>query len=564
MQRFKHTIWIILILSSACSPPSGDGQDAQVFRYNESKGITTLDPAYARNQTIIWPVSQLFNGLVQLDNELNVKPCIAYRWLVSEDGREYTFWLRKDVRFHDSPYLSDPNRTVNAHDFVYSFERILDPEIASPGSWIFEFANPDNSFTAVNDSVLRIRLSAPFPPFLSILAMPYCSVVPEEVVEHPEADFGHEPVGTGPFRFRSWSADEKLILLKHPGYFEVDDTGQQLPYLEAVSISFIKDKQSEFLEFLKGNLDFLSGVHPAYKDELLTRSGTLNPEYRDQIRLISMPYLNTEYLGILQEPAVGVEHVLLDKRIRKAINYGFDREKMMKYLRNNLGYAATAGMIPPGLPGHLEEGSGYSYRPDLARELIREAGFSGEKRMPPVLLTTTSDYLDLCEFIQFELGKIGIDIEISVSTGGAFRNMVANGNLQFFRGSWIADYADAENYMALFYSGNFAPEGPNYTRFSSAEFDRLYERAIREVDPGNRYALYRHMDSIVVAEAPVVPLYYDKVVRFTPLEISGFAPNPMNNLVLKTVQKTKRKSERKSERMTERKLERNTGNSTTD
>lgn len=538
MQRIFHTIWVIFILFVSCSESDDNDQDALVFRYNESKGITTLDPAYARNQTIIWPVSQLFNGLVQLDNELNVEPGIARQWTVSEDGRVYTFWLRKDVRFHDSPLLSEESRTVNAHDFVYSFERILDPAVASPGSWIFEYTDPGAAFTAVNDTVLEIRLSAPFPPFLSILAMPYCSVVPEEVVEVPSADFAHNPVGTGPFQFRSWDADEKLILLKNPDYFERDNDGRQLPYLKAVSISFIKDKQSEFLEFLKGNLDFLSGVHPAYKDELLTRSGTLNPDYRNRIRLITMPYLNTEYLGILQEPAEGEDHLLLDRRIRKAINYGFDREKMMKYLRNNLGYAATAGMIPPGLPGHLEEGSGYGYRPDRARELIREAGFSSGEQVPPVLLTTTSDYLDLCEYIQFELGKIGLDIEISVSTGGAFRNMVANGNLQFFRGSWIADYADAENYMALFYSGNFAPEGPNYTRFSSAGFDRLYERAIREADQEKRIALYRQMDSIVIAEAPVVPLYYDKVVRFVPLEITGFAPNPMNNLVLKTVRKS--------------------------
>lgn len=537
MQRILHTSLIIVLLVFSCSGPTDSEQDARVFRYNESKGITTLDPAYARNQTIIWPVSQLFNGLVQLDNELNVEPCIAHQWSVSEDGKEYTFRLRKDVRFHDSPYLEEENRSVNAHDFVYSFQRIMDPGVASPGSWIFEFADPDSGFTAVSDTVMKIRLTSPFPPFLSILAMPYCSVVPEEVVEEAGADFAHNPVGTGPFRFRSWSADEKLILLKNPDYFELDENGQKLPYLEAVSISFIKDKQSEFLEFLKGNLDFLSGVHPAYKDELLTRSGKLNPEYRDRIRLITMPYLNTEYLGILQEPEDGEQDILLDRRIRKAINYGFDREKMMKYLRNNLGYAANEGMIPPGLPGHLAEGSGYSYRPDRARELIREAGYTGGKQIPPILLTTTSDYLDLCEYIQFELGKIGIDIEISVSTGGAFRNMVANGNLQFFRGSWIADYADAENYMALFYSGNFAPEGPNYTRFSSEDFDRLYERAIREVDPKKRFGLYRQMDSIVVAEAPVVPLYYDKVVRFVPAEISGFAPNPMNNLVLKTVRK---------------------------
>jgi ABC-type transport system substrate-binding protein len=331
--------------------------------------------------------------------------------------------------------------------------------------------------------------------------------------------------------------DEKLVLLRNENYFERDEEGNSLPYLDAVSISFIKDKQSEFLEFLKGNIDFLSGVHAAYKDELLTRSGTLNPKYEERIKLLTEPYLNTEYLGILQQNDGSGEQVLLDKRIRKAINYGFDREKMMKYLRNNLGYPATAGMIPPGLPGHLSYSEGYNYRPDLARRLVLEAGFGNGTDLPVISLTTTSDYLDLCEYIQHELGKTGIKIDISVSTGGAFRNMVANGNLQFFRGSWIADYADAENYLALFYSGNHAPAGPNYTRFGSAGFDRLYEAAILENDRHKRYALYRQMDSIVMEEAPVVPLYYDMVVRFVPKEMQGFSPNPMNNMILKRVKK---------------------------
>ena len=535
---FLLIISVILLNISGCNQSAKTDHSATVFRYNESKGITTLDPAYARNQTIIWPVSQLFNGLVQLDDSLNIKPAIAYNWVISADGREYIFHLRKDVFFHPSPYLENDRRTVTARDFVYSFERILDRSVASPGSWIFEHVDVEKGFVALNDTTLKITLTQPFPPFLSILAMPYCSVVPREVVEHPKADFASQPVGTGPFLFKLWSPDEKMVLLRNNGYFETDEDGKSLPYMDAVSISFIKDKQSEFMEFLKGNLDFLSGVHAAYKDELLTRSGTLNPKYSKRIKLLTEPYLNTEYLGILQQAAEGDDHILLNKNIRKAINHGFDREKMMKYLRNNLGYAATAGMVPPGLPGHLDYGEGYDYRPDLARQLIREAGYGSGVEIPVIQLTTTSDYLDLCEYIQYELGKTGIKIELSVSTGGAFRNMVANGNLQFFRGSWIADYADAENYLALFYSANHAPAGPNYTRFTSDTFDRLYEASILENDPARRAVVYSKMDRIVMEEAPVVPLYYDMVVRFVPLEIQGFSPNPMNNLILKNVYKT--------------------------
>jgi len=529
---------ISLSLLISCKSGPSDIATYKIFRYNESKGISSLDPAYARNQTLIWPVVQLFDGLVQLDDSLRVTPCIASKWRIEEGGRKYIFTIRDDVWFHPSEFFKDSLRRVVASDFKFSFDRIRDPRTASPGIWIFDHLDPEQEYKAIDDTTFVIWLREPFPPFLSIMSMPYCSVVPFEVVGALGNEFSRMPIGTGPFKFKFWRADEKLVLVKNPRYFERDSAGRRLPYLDAINITFIKDKQSEFLEFIKGNLDFLSGVHPAYKDELLTRSGTLNPKYSDRFRLITLPYLNTEYLGILVDPLiVNPDNSLLDKRIRQAINYGFDRQKMMKYLRNNLGFPGTAGFIPPGLEGGLLAGSGYTYNPGLARELLNEAGYQDGNGLPEIELTTTSDYLDLCEFIQFELNKIGIRLDISVSTGASFRNMVANSNLTFFRGSWIADYADAENYLALFYSGNFAPAGPNYTHFKSEEFDRLYLQARTTIDNDIRYGLYRKMEKILLEEAPVVVLYYDMVVRFVPNGIKHLGSNPMNLLNLKYVDK---------------------------
>ncbi len=317
-------------------------------------------------------------------------------------------------------------------------------------------------------------------------------------------------------------------------------SGRSLPYLKAVSVTFIKDKQSEFLEFLNGKIDFLSGVHPAYKDELLTRSGLLNPEYADRYKILSGPYLNTEYLGFLVDTSrENFRNSPLSKTpLRKAINFGFDRAKMMKYLRNNLGSPAVHGFIPPGLSGYNPDlVEGYSFSRDSALFYLEKAGFPQGRGLEEIVLTTTSDYVDLCEFIQYELSQLGIKLRLEVATGASFRNKVANSNLLFFRGSWIADYPDAENFLSVFYSPNFSPNGPNYTHFSSPRFDRLYKISLETEGEEQRMELYRQMDQMVMDSAVVVPLYYDRLVRFVPRNLHGFGTNPMNLLVLKNVWK---------------------------
>ncbi len=532
---YFNSILILLVFSLyGCGQSPENQRDLQVFRYNEFSTVSSLDPAFARAQSNIWICNQIYNGLVQLDDSLNIKPDLAENWTVSKDGLRYQFTIRKNVFFHKDPHFKTENqdRTANAADFSYSLNRLKNPKIASPGSWVLQ--ETDSIYDRAD--TLYIQLKKPFPAFLGLLTMKYCSVVPREIVEAYGNDFRHHPIGTGPFKFQAWKENEKLVLRRNPNYFETGENGQPLPYLEAVSITFLKDRLSGFMEFSQGKLDFLSGLDPSYKDELLLFDGSLNPKYEAQIDMLKGPYLNTEYLGFYMQ---GGDALAQSKLLRQAINYGFDRKKMMTYLRNGIGKPAVYGFIPEGLPGFSKQ-EGYDYNPGLARKLLGTYQKETGRPLPEITLMTNSNYLDLCEFIQRELEKSGLKIKVDVSPPATLRQAMATGKAPFFRGSWIADYPDAQNYLSLFYSENFAPGGPNYTHFKSETFDRLYRQSFLETNDSTRYRLYQKMDSIILSEAPVVPLYYDEVTRFVQKNVEGLGTNPINLLNLKRVRKVLR------------------------
>ena len=514
-----------------CGETTETAREHLVFRYNEHSNIPTLDPAFARNPQIIWPTNQLYNGLVQLDDSLAIRPDIAKSWRMVDSTCTFYFTLRDDVYFHkNAVFGKDSTRTVTAHDFEYSFARLIDPKVASSGSWVM---NNVEMFQAENDSIFKIVLNKPFPPFLGMLGMRYFSVVPKEAVEKYGTEFRRNPVGTGPFQFKMWEENVNLVLRRNPLYFETDQKGEQLPYLEAVAITFLPDKQSEFLQFAQGKLDFVSGLDNSYKDEIITTTGKLQAAYSDRVKLITAPYLNTEYLGFFLEANTPE---IQSKALRQAVNYGFDRVKMVTYLRNGMGIPAVHGVIPKGLPG-FDNIEGYEYDPEKAKQLIEQYTTETGDNEPQIVIGTNSQYLDICEYIQRELEKLGIDVTIDVVPPSTLRQMKSSGELDIFRASWIADYPDAENYLSLFYSPNFTPDGPNYTHFKSEVFDSLYARSLEISDIEQRKELYTKMDSIIVAEAPVVPLYYDKAIRFVNKKVHGLGVNPQNFLVLKNVYK---------------------------
>ncbi|MFT4660485.1 MAG: ABC-type transport system substrate-binding protein [Patiriisocius sp.] len=537
MKRKNISLIVFLVIIVQCTPPQKD-HGKSVFYYNEAEGITNLDPAFASNYENIWWVSQIFNGLVQMDDNLNIIPCIAKGWSISEDGLKYTFMLREDVYFQDNKcFKGHKGRLVKASDFSYSFSRILDKSVASPGIWIFSHLDKENPFLAPDDTTFIVNLKQNFTPFLSMLSMPYCNVVPHEALTTYGPDFRENPVGTGPFTFNFWIDNSRLSLLKNNNYFEKDENGNNLPYLDAISVSFVKDRSNMFLDFLKGEYDMISSLHPAYKDQLLNEDGTLSEVYADRYYLLKQPYLKTDYLGILVDDSLSLStnSPLANKKVRQAMSCAINKESMVRYIRNNTCSAANSGFVPKGLSSFNENLKSYEYDPQRARDLLSEAGYPDG--LKDIRLSTTSAYVELCQFVQHEFEQVGIELSIDVLPTSNHRQGVANSNIMFFRKSWIADYPDSENFLALFYSKNYSPKGANYTHYKNDLYDRLYEESIIERDPVERNKLYQSMDSMIVEDVPLIPLLYDQVVRFVSKDIEGLESDGMNSLKLKRVRK---------------------------
>ncbi len=526
------TIAYLLLTLVSCGRSSQKNKDHLVFRYNQYENISSLDPAFARDVANIWSTNQLFNGLVQLDDSLHIIPDIAKKWDISEDGLMYTFFLRKDVKFHKHKQFKtkDSTRPVSARDFEYSFNRLIDPKVASPGNWVLKNVS---KYQAINDTIFKINLKKPFPAFLGLMSMRYCSVVPQEIVKFYGNEFRSNPIGTGPFKFKLWEENVKLVFRKNELYFEKDKNGKQLPYLEAVAVTFLPDKQSEFLQFAQGKIDLLNSLDASYKDELLTPGGKLRDAYKNSVNISKGPYLNSEYLGFYLDTD---KQEIQSTWLRKAINHGFDRVKMIKYLKNGIGTPAVNGFIPKGIPG-FNNISGYEYNPEKARHYVDKYKEQTGNKNPTLRLATDANYQSICEFIQRELEKVGLNIIVDVMPSSTIRQKKWGGKLELFRASWIADYPDAENFLSPYYSKNHTPNGPNYTHFKNDTFDRLYEESFLITDAKVRELQYAKMDSIIVAHAPIVPLYYDEVVRFTQKNVRGLTNNPQNFLILKRVWK---------------------------
>jgi peptide/nickel transport system substrate-binding protein len=298
----------------------------------------------------------------------------------------------------------------------------------------------------------------------------------------------------------------------------------------------VKNKQTAFMKFIQKEYDFFNGIDATIKDELLSRTGEIKDKYKTMFRMQRSPFLNTEHIGF----NIGEKYAhtpIGNLNFRKALSFAVDRLKLIAFMRNGVGTPGEYGFVPAGMPGYpYEILKTYKYMPDSALYYLKASRID-ITRMDPLVINTTQDYLELMIFVQKEWSKLGIPVKIEVHPSSFLRQLRKEQQISVWRGSWIADYPDPENYLICFESGNFSPSGPNYFHFSDKSYDEMIQSSRSLSNEAERNSKMAQAENRMMAQVPCVVLFYDQSVRLTQNYITGLSANPGNFLRLREVKK---------------------------
>ncbi|NQY10756.1 MAG: ABC transporter substrate-binding protein [Flavobacteriales bacterium] len=555
-----------VLLVSACKTDrdtTSEGTQAKggvyyggVFRYNEVENYKSFFPLFCTLAPGWRIADQVYEGLVDLDQvHLTIKNELAERYEYDEARKTYTFHLKEGVNFHDDVcFDGGKGREMTAKDFKYCFDMLCTADVLNQG-FLYSFKDKvagANEYYAsteagtpleggvsgikvIDDYTLEIELNYEFGDFLNILTMSYCWVWPKEAYDmYGGAGMREKAVGTGPFKLKSVKDGESVILVRNDSYWGVDEYGNSLPYLDAIQVSFIPAKETELLEFRKGNLDLVYNLPNEYVNQILDKFSDAK-DNEVGVHLQIHPALTVEFYSFQHMHPIEVFH---DKRVRQAFNYAIDKDKIVDFTLQGDGIPAHNGIVPSSFLQYNHKSlQGYSFDAEKAQSLMAEAGYGkGGKTFPNITIDINSggqDHVKVAQVIQQMLtDNLGINVDVHVMPRAQQIEDYISGKSLFFRDHWEADYPSPENFLILLY-GKLVPETmdevsyTNRSRYVSAAFDSLYEMAIHELDQKKRFDLYLQADQVAIDDAAILPIYYGENYRLLQQKVSNFDANPM-------------------------------------
>jgi ABC-type transport system substrate-binding protein len=481
-------------------------QRGGVYRYPLMNNPNTLDPVYLQDQYGTPVVRQLFEGLVQFGPYLTVLPALAETWQVDNAGRTYRFFLRPDARFHNG-------HPVTAEDALFSIRRLLrvnPPPTILPqllkieGAAAYRNRQSDGiqGLKRINDHEFTVTLIEPHVPFLTALGMYQAAVVPKSEIENNENTFGRSPVGSGPFRFISWTTDDSIQLDRFPNYYAGE------AYLEKILYRIYPGVQIDHTlsDFQTGGLEEM----PVYGDirEALSE--------RQDYQWFHRPSLSLLFYGIRCD-----HPVLQNASFRKALSLAIDRSNLAQEVYDGQ-FEPARSILPPGMPAHKNLEELLSHDMAAARKYMEQA-LQGDReaaqRIEIVSGSQSAFARKELDYVRNRWEQLGLQVDIKFITDwGEFKRYIQSDAAQIYRYVWIADIPDPDNFLFPL----FASDSPaNFTGFRNDQIDEMLVEARGVVDPVRRAEIYQQIEKRILQASPIIPLFYLSIDRVYQPEVQG-------------------------------------------
>lgn len=533
---------LLALLLLACSPGDGlapaHGHAQPVyggsFVYSGEDDIRSLDPAIGYDEVSWTAMHLVFDQLLAYDDDVKLVGGLAESWEVSEDGLTWTFHLRRGVSFHSA--AGTGGRDMTADDVVYSWSRLFDPHLASPGADFFagiegaqavlaEEATTVSGLTAPDPWTVVARLVRPDATFANSVAMTFGSVVPKEAVEALGERWAFEPVGTGPFSVDAWVIGEKTVFAANRSYWQPG-----LPYLDEIVYLAHYPRSIQFLKMEAGEIHQVNRL--TSPDYLWVKAYP-----RWSARLEEIPSVDTygEMMNTQMAP-------FDDVWFRRGVAASIDRAKLKK-LRNGR-QRSTVSWVPPGLDAHADwdsmseaERAPYRYQrhdPQLAAECLAKSRYfsDGTYTGPQITYWALQDEASATtsQAVQQDLSSVGIPLSIKTTTFPTYLSATGQPDtVQMAYTAWVMDYPDPKNFLGPIFDCDSRAEqnSQNSTFYCDPETDRLLDAADIEVDPVQRTALYAAAQARIMEAAPIAAEYHSTTLSVTPPIVRDFVVHPI-------------------------------------
>lgn len=522
---FKRTIFAVLavamvaLLLAGCGGKNATNSDEgkeKVFVFAQGSEPRGLDPAFVDDGESAKIIVNVCDTLVRYKSDsTEIEPALAESWESNEDKTQWTFHLREGVKFHDgTPF--------NAEAVKFNIDRQLPPNYTEDMPYASFTFGPIDSVEVVDEYQVKINLKDPYAPFLANMAMPLASpIVSPAAVEKYGADYTKNPVGTGPFKFVKWTSGQSIELVANDEYWD------GAPPLDKLIFKFVKENSVRASELISGSIDAMDGVDPNDIEKL----------ENSNIIVDKKPGMNINYLAFFtnKEP-------FNDPKLRQAVSHAINREEIVTYLYQGMAELAN-GPLPTFMPGYDKDLQPYTYDPDRAKELLKEAGYENGLKVTLLAYNNPRPYNTvadkLAQAIQGDLHKVGIEVEIKVYPWAEYKDIygpriVNEGDMMIY--GWIGDNGDPDNFLSLL-DGKEIDGTLNTAKYDNPRVNELLEKGRVEFDEAKRAEIYSELQEIVAKDAPWVFISHATAVSAQSKAVQNFNYHPTGVIFFRDVDK---------------------------